>query len=288
MMYRSQLLTLGLFLIFSYTLSAQVVEKRIATIILKDGSELVGEVILENDVQLVLESQSLGKVNILRQEITLVAYGVAFEGKAWRETLDDVRNIVGPGTGYNLPKGRGYYQNYMLFVNEIYYGITDNFSLGLGVELVTLFDFFIDFPTVGIFPKYTIPIAENKASVGLGAILLSTPDTRSAFDLNIFYGAFTYGPRGRNISFGLGYVMNEGELNSAPVFSIGAQYRVSSGMALTAESWFGRPMSGGAFSAGVRLIGKRRTSWDISLVGVAFDGEAVVSPLPLVGLTVPF
>ena len=97
-MYRSQLLTLGLFLIFSYTLSAQVVEKRIATIILKDGSELVGEVILENDVQLVLESQSLGKVNILRQEITLVAYGVAFEGKAWRETLDDVRcnPIQGP------------------------------------------------------------------------------------------------------------------------------------------------------------------------------------------------
>lgn len=287
-MYKSRLLTLCFFLMFSLALSAQVAEKRIATVILKDGSELVGEVILENDVQVVLESQSLGKVNILRQEINLIAYGVAFEGKAWRETLDDVRNIVGPGTGYNLPKGRGYYQNYMLFVNEIYYGITDNFSLGAGVELVSLFDFFIDFPTVGIFPKFTIPVVENKAHFGLGAILLSTPDTRSAFDLNIFYGAFTYGPRGRNVSFGLGYVMNEGEVNSAPVFSIGAQYRVSSGVALTTESWFGQPMSGGAFSAGVRLIGKRRTSWDISLVGVAVDGDVVVSPFPLVGLTAPF
>lgn len=287
-MYRSLPLLPGLFLMLSLALHAQETEKRIAKVLLKDGSELVGEVILENNVQLVLEIRSLGKVNILHEEISLIAYGSAFEGRVWRETLDDVRNIAGPGTGYNLPKGRGYYQNTMLFINQFYYGITDNFSLGAGTELATLFDFTGSFPTVGIFPKCTFPIEGDKANVGLGAILLSTPDTRSAFDFNVFYGAFTYGPRGRNVSFGLGYILNESRFNASPVFSIGGQYRVSPGVAFVGESWFGRPMEGGAFSAGIRLIGKRRTTWDITLVGVANDGFVEVSPLPLVGLAVPF
>lgn len=287
-MNRPLLLLPVLFLLLTPALHAQEKEKRIARVILKDGSELVGEVILENNVQLVLETRSLGKVNILHEEVSQIGYGTAFEGRIWRETLDDLRNIAGPGTGYNLPKGRGYYQNHMLFINQFYYGITDNFSLGAGIELVTLFDFIGEFPAVGIFPKYTIPIEEEKINLGLGALLLSTPDTRSAFDLNVFYGALTFGPRGRNFSFGLGYVLNEGRFNTAPVFSIGGQYRVSPGVAFIGESWFGRPMEGGAFSAGVRLIGKRRTTWDITLVGVATDGFFEVSPLPLVGLTVPF
>lgn len=287
-MNRTRLLLPGLFLILSLALHAQEKEKRIARVLLKDGSELVGEVILENNVQLVLETRSLGKVNVLHEEVSLIAYGSAFEGRIWRETLDDMRNIVGPGTGYNLPKGQGYYQNTMLFINQFYYGITDHFSLGAGVELFTLFDPFNEFPVVGIFPKYTIPIEEGKVNVGLGALLLSTPDTRTAFDLNVFYGALTLGPRGRNFSFGLGYVLNEGRLNPSPVFSIGGQYRVSPRMAFIGESWFGRPMEGGAFSAGIRLIGKRRATWDFTLVGVANNGFVEVSPLPLVGLTAPF
>lgn len=287
-MNRSLLLTLWLFLMFSCTLSAQEKEKRIARVTLKDGSELAGEVIVENDLQLVLESESLGKLNIPHAEIVQIAYGVVAEGRTWRETLDDLRNVIGPATGYNLPKGRGYIQNQMMFVNQVYYGFSDRFSLGAGIEIASLFDPFTQVPAIGIFPKYTIPIEEGKANVGLGALLLSTPDTRSAFDLNVFYGAFTYGPRNRNVSFGLGYVMNEGRFSTAPVFSIGAQYRVSPGMAFTAESWFGRPLSGGIFTFGVRLIGKRRNSRDITLVGVSSDGEVLMSPLPLVGVTLPF
>lgn len=280
--------SLLLFLMLPLILHAQEKGKRVATVLLKDGSEIRGEIIQQNNVQFVLESESLGKLNILHSEVSRIAYGRAFEGKVWRETLDDARNIVGPGTGYNLPKGRGYYQNYLFVVNEVYYGITDRISLGAGVELVSVFDPFIDFPVVGVFPKYTIPVTADKVNIGLGAILLSTPDTRGAFDLNIFYGAVTYGPRERHFSVGLGYVMDEGRLLSTPVFSIGGQYRVSSRLAFTTESWFGRPMEGGAFSAGVRLIGRRGNSWDIALAGAAGDGSVVVSPFPLLGITVPF
>lgn len=57
---------------------------------------------------------------------------------------------------------------------------------------------------------------------------------------------------------------------------------------MVGEGWFGRQMEGGAFSAGVRLTGKQRPTWDITLVGAAFDGSVGASPIPLVGLTIPF
>lgn len=60
------------------------------------------------------------------------------------------------------------------------------------------------------------------------------------------------------------------------------------GLAMFGEGWFGRQMEGGAFSAGVRLTGKQRPTWDITLVGAAFDGSVGASPIPLVGLTIPF
>ncbi|MCB0588794.1 MAG: hypothetical protein KDD06_26130 [Phaeodactylibacter sp.] len=287
-MHGLRLHALWLFLAISLTISAQDTQTRVATVTLKDGSELVGEVLLENEEQIVLETESLGKVNILRKEIGLIGYGNAFQGRVWRETLDDMRNIVGPATGYNLPRGRAYIQNHMLLINQFYVGVTDNFSLGGGLELLSAFGDPTIFPTVGIFPKYTFPIVEGKANAALGALLLSTPDTRSAFDLNVFYGAFTYGPRGRNVSFGLGYVMNEGEFNSSPVFSLGGQYRLSPGLSLAAESWFGEPMEGSFFSFGVRLFGKRRSTWDIMFIGGAVSGEVAVSPVPLVGWTIPF
>jgi hypothetical protein len=54
-----------------------------------------------------------------------------------------------------MNKGEGYYHNFMVFINQATYGVTDNISIGGG--LVPLF-LFGGLTPVWITPKVSVPI----------------------------------------------------------------------------------------------------------------------------------
>lgn len=118
-----------------------------------------------------LETESLGVNNIAVANIKNVRE-VGLEelqgGKVWPSNAQATRYFIAPNA-YGLRKGEAYYQNGLIFFNQASIGITDNFSMGLGV--VPLF-LFAGAPTpVWITPKFSVPIKENQLNVGGGALI---------------------------------------------------------------------------------------------------------------------
>lgn len=285
-----RLLIFLLFLALSGSAAAQLNRQEVLLKML-DGSELIGKLIAEDQTSLIIETTSLGQLNILRSEVKVLIRSPEGGRAGWHATRDAARNIFGPTTGYNPPKGKGYYQNYMLLVNQVHYGLTDHFSLGMGLELASLLENALQLPSVALYPKVSIPVVENQFQIGLGAVFTHLADFGpSTFDFVNYYTALTYGPPDRHISVGLGYTRIDGDYSASPLYILGGQYRFTRSFALATENWLARgPTQGSLLSLSGRIIGQR-TSWDLGVILLVyheFFGNEII-PLPLLGFTVPF
>jgi len=85
----------------------------------------------------------------------------------WHHNIQSARYFWAPN-GYGLKKGEGYYQNYWVLFNQISYGFTDNFSVGVG--MLPLFVFGGTPTPVWITPKFSVPIVKNKINMGVGGL----------------------------------------------------------------------------------------------------------------------
>lgn len=285
-------LCLILTLLFCENLLAQEDGGRPVLLRLRDGTEISGNVLSEDKDHIIIESASLGKLNIQRSQISMVEY---FQPGAlrrdWFPARSNGRNLFSPVTGFNPAKGEGYYQNFMLFVNQAFYGITDNFSMGVGLEFASLVGGSSEFPSIALYPKFTIPVVENKFQVGLGAVVTHLSEYGpSTIDFSCYYTALTYGSPDRYFSAGLAFAHEDGDFQPGPIYIIGGQYRLTRSFALVTENWIADPLQGSLISLSGRLIG-RKISWDFAMMIVvdnSFSFGVDLYPIPLLGLTVPF
>lgn len=282
-------LLLNLFLMGS--LLAQESNGRAARIRLLDGTELSGAVLSEDKDNIIIESSSLGKLNIARNKISALEYYSKNPGAGWFSTRTGGRNIFSPVTGFGPGKGEGYYQNFMLFANQAFFGATRHFSIGMGVEFASLVGGSSEFPSIAFYPKFTLPVVENKFQVGLGAIVSHLSEYgASTFDFSCYYAALTYGSPDRHFSVGLAYTHEDGDFQPAPIYILGGQYRLSRRFALTSDNWIADPLQGSLLTFGGRILGQK-ASWDLALMVVvdnSFTFGADLYPVPLLGVTVPF
>ena len=267
---------------------------------MKDGSTVIGELIEDTSEKLVVKSSTMGEMVILKSNILeyrKLRSVKTVGGEYWHENPNPTRNLYGP-TGYGLRKGEGYYQNFMIFVNSISYGFTDRFTLGVGFEIVSLLGAFNDvgnttFPGFSIAPKWSIPIKKDKWNVGVGALALHIPGQEELFSAGGLYGVSTWGSIDNNFSLGLAFGVAEGGFSARPTITIAGNYRVGRRFGLVTENWFvpADGAFGGIITFGGRYIGERVT-WDLSILGLggAIDGNGgfVLSPIPLIGATIPF
>ena len=263
---------------------------------MKDGSTIIGELIEDTTEKLVVRSSTMGEVVILKSD--LVEYRKLrsmkmVNGAYWHENPNPTRNLYGP-TGYGLRKGEGYYQNFMIFINSVSYGFTDRFTLGVGFEIVSILGAFNDigdsnFPGFSIAPKWSFPIKEDKWNVGVGALALHIPGQEELFSAGILYGVSTWGSVDNNFSLGFGFGLADGEFSGRPTITIAGNYRIARRFGLVTENWF-LPVNGefgSLITVGGRYIGERVT-WDLSILGGGGGGGFGVSPIPLIGVTLPF
>ena len=249
-------------------------------IVTTDNNSMVGTIEKEDDETTWLKTENYGTVEIkksnIRSKRTLEEKEVVRNGKVWFENPNSTRNLYGP-TGYGLRKGEGYYQNFYLLLNSASYGFTDHFTLGIGV---------IPIPVIGAFtitPKFSFPIVEDKWNVGAGLLYSRIWN----YDMGIAYGVLTYGSRNNNITAGLGYGFQEGELAAMPTLTLSGMARISERISLVTENWFVSGEDGyQAFvSFSVRYM-LDKVSLDFGFVNPVQFGLAI--GIPVIGLVIPF
>lgn len=235
---------------------------------------------------IVLETTNLGKLTIARSTIRKmgpVLPGQIKNGEIWYDNPQATRYLFGPN-GYNLRKGEAYYQNVWIFFNQISYGVTNNFTVGVGI--VPLFLFGAASP-VWLTPKVTFPIKKDKVNLGVGALLATVSGSDNGGSFGVAYGQLTLGSRDKNVNFGLGYGYAGDSWANSPTLSFSTLLRGSKKFAFISENYFIDAGSNniGLISAGFRYLG-RSVTIDAALVApVGLENDFIA--LPWLGINVP-
>lgn len=253
-----------------------------------DGNEFFGLLIEQSDALVKIRTEKLGVIEFPREEIKKfqqIAKDRIKAGEYWSDNPQATRYFWAPN-GYSLNEGEAYYQNVWVFFNHYAVGVSDQFSVGLGMMPTFLFD---GAPTpVWVAPKFS-PLAndpDSKVRFGFGA-LIGTVIGEGSGAWGITYGVLTMGSRDANVNIGVGMGFAEGGWANAPTFTLSAMVRTGRRSYFITENYLidGGYSKLGIFSIGGRLVGKR-LSVDLGVMAPIEDGE-VNFALPWLGITIP-
>jgi hypothetical protein len=174
------------------------------------------------------------------------------EGKFWYQNPHATRYFFGP-SAFNLKEEEGYFQSIYGLVNSINYGITDHFTVGLGTELITLFN---GPPTAIITPKFGGYKLMDKTYGGFGTLMIVNSEAGLS---GIGYGIITRGSLDHNFTIGTGWAFSTREyFQSKPIFTFSGMTRFRKNMAFVSENWL-IPVDKYEliFSYGLRFFGEK-------------------------------
>lgn len=259
-------------------------------IVTTDGNQIKGRVLSQDASTVVLKTENLGEVSVTKQTIKRIEVlnDPTISKKDRRYWPDDRRAMqyFFGQNGYGLRKGEGYYQNILIAINQVNFGLTDHFSFGVGVVPGIV-------APIWITPKVSIPLKKDRVNLAIGASV-GTIIGGAFFEWDrpvIFgkaYTKITLGPRHQNISIGAGaFFAPETVL---PMLTLDGAIRVGKRVALISENYIVSSEASSAFipSAGVRLIWPK-IQLDAALftpVGAELD-EVWITGF-IVGVGVPF
>ncbi len=252
-----------------------------------DDNTYIGIIREQNADKIVLETNNLGVISLFRSNIRRMQAlrpEQIRNGEIWYDSPHATRYLFGPN-GYSLKRGEGYYQNVWIWFNQISFGVTDRFTLGVG--MVPLFFFSAPTP-VWITPKYSIPIKEGKVNLGVGALVATVLGTEGdGGSFGVAYGQLTLGSRDRNVNFGLGYGYAGNSWANSPTLSFSTMQRVNKKLAFISENYLFDTGDDniGLISAGFRFLGRRIAIDGALVVPVEPDIEFFV--IPWLGINVP-
>ncbi|MCB0531388.1 MAG: hypothetical protein KDD14_04255 [Saprospiraceae bacterium] len=258
-----------------------------------DGNEFTGQVISQDAKTVVLKTEHFGIITIQRDIITGIRPAKktkVVNGRVWFENPYAPRYFVG-SSAYGLRKGEGAYENSMLFLNQVSYGFSDQFSLGVGFAPFIIIDDEL-FP-VWLMPKFSIPIEQDKFYIALGGMFgyefnSYYDEADNTANFNAAYVQVTYGSRDNNFSAGVGVNFSHGSWSRSPVYSLAGTVRLAPRFGLLAESYFFKDYGDqvSIVALGTRFMG-RRIAIDVGLALSVFEFDGAY-PIPYATLHVPF
>ena len=256
-------------------------------IITRDGNEYIGEIVSENEQEIVLKTPSditltIPKNKILkRNEFS----GKVVEGKLFRPDPNKSMYMFAP-SAFPIGDQKSYCRDFCLFFPSYNSGFGDNISVQLGAFWFPGM-MIEDMPLVGSV-KISLPSFAKVQFAG-GIMYIRFPGFDDGTSMGMGF-TFVTGTIGDNFthasaSLGWGYTQFEGEWDfmNAPILVLAGNYRMSDNFALVYEGWFlpdfevdFQPMMGS-----LRFFGKR-FSFDFG--GLFFlDMEGL--PFPLINFT---
>ena len=255
-----------------------------ARIIFPDKSEIKGEIVTENDKEIVIRSETLGLLTFQKTEIKKIIYQYK-KGGTFPNPMP-ARYVVGQ-SAFNIPKGSLYLHSYFgLATQGLMYGITDNLSAGAGISLPGLFmeDLFVYYANL----KYGFSIAKNlRGAASFAHFHLSGySDYTNITNLNAL---LTYGNKERNLTFGISYnrfntdyfLLTNATTNAVintiypTTFSLRGMTRLGKRFALITENLIFRQL--GTLSSGGLRIMWRKTALNLLIVIDNRDGLAIAN-----------
>jgi hypothetical protein len=303
-------------------------------IILMDGSILIGQILERRAMDILVKTANLGTLSIPYQNIremkaaeTQVSappvqelygpYPEPTEPEIYQRNYfntpnsNSTRYFVGP-SAINLRKGEAYYQNTYLFLHSVNVGITDNISVGGGIEFLSTFVF--RQPLLFLTPKVGFQVKPS-LYVGGGVLYASLPNFGSSKrnHAGVGYGLITYGNTNHNITLASGYGYLNRDFADRPIVSLSGMVRLSNKVGLITENWFvpqrdieHRPFYNNegfythtqifdhgyryrtVFSYGIRIQGGENVSVDLGLINTAQTFEYYIIGIPYINLVVKF
>jgi len=251
-----------------------------------DGTVLLGKIKSRGDGVLSLTTISGVEASVpLSQikEITTISSTSIHKGEYWFENPNATRYLFGP-SAFNLKKGEGYYQNTYLFLNSFNYGVTDYFSIGGGIELLTLFN---GSPAFVLTPKVGFQTGP-KTSLGGGILYANLGDIGDRSNFGIAYGVVTRGTVDKNFTVGLGWGVIDNEFSSRPIITFSGMTRLSKKIALVSENWIvPANLYYPLFSYGIRFFGEKMAV-DLAFINNPDIASEVVIGIPYVDFMVKF
>ena len=242
-----------------------------ARIILPDKSEIKGEIVSENDKEIVIRSEILGLLTFQKAEVKKIVY-LYKKGGTFPNPMP-ARYVLGH-SAFNIPKGDLYLHSFFgLGSQGLMYGITDNLSAEGGTSLGTLVR---AAPSYYGHLKYGFPIAKNlRGAVSIahgGAVSIAHggmvfPIIGFSANITTLNALLTYGNKERNLTFALGY--NEGSTGFSlwwiqgrdgfhgMSYSLRGMTRVSKRLALITENWLPPGVRELVLSGGVRIMWRK-------------------------------
>ncbi len=254
----------------------------------KDGNKYMGKLISRDTATLVVITQSVGAVRVKQSEVVRLDYLEPEKLRSdgyWGENCQATRNFWAP-TAYGLRAGESYYQNVWVLFNQFSYGITGNFSMGIG--FVPTFLFGTSNIPMWATPKVSIPITANKLNVGVGAMIGTTRLSEKGNGFGIVYGVTTIGSRDNNVSIGFGYGYTGSEMAKKPMLSFSALQRISAKGYFITENYL--LPQGDRYQVLISLGGRKlvnRTGIDFGLVIPFQETGGQLIALPWLGITAP-
>lgn len=253
-----------------------------------DKNHYHGQIIYQDNEIVAIRTEAVDSLPIRRQFIRVMEVSrpqTEFSGTDWNPNLQSARYLWAPN-GYGLHEGEGYYQNIWVVFNQVSYGLTDNFSLGIGTIPVFLWGAGV-FP-VWVTPKFSIPVVRDKINVGVGVLAFTVIGEEDA-TAGILYGTTTFGSRDKNLTLGIGQGWSPDGFARIPTFTLSGMVRVSPRTYLLTENYL---ISASEENLGLLMFGGRsfiqRVSIDYGLLVPVFPGIDTFIAIPWLGLTVPF
>lgn len=296
---------------------------------LVDGTRFTGQFLSKTDDFVYFKTSSIQRLEIAFEQIRSVKEHLETpteeppieetEGEkpgrdTWYPNPNATRYFFAP-SAFNLKKGEGYYQNSYLILNSVNYGITDHFSVGASLELLSTFGSLASGSFEPIFlitPKVGWEVHKDW-NVGAGILFVGLPgfdDDEGYYDeygnyvenedakrssAGIAYGIATYGDIERNVTLGLGWGFYQDEMAERPIVTLNGMMRVRENISLVTENWFlpfgedfeARTRYYEILSYGVRFFGKK-LSVDLGFLNNRDIAEALIIGVPYVDFVVKF
>ena len=267
------------------TQSAETNNTRYVRLFLQNGGMYEGEVLEIDESSFLINTLDLGKMRITKTDISSITYITADE--VGRMTKGNRKGDLNPQptryffapSGLQLKKGEGYYQNAWLIYNQVSYGVSDYFTVGMSMT---------PFGTGGTV-KFGTQLSD-KVNVSAGAIALVSFTGDSP--VGIGFANVTFGDERKNISISSGLGFSDAGDNIT-LLNVSAMIEVSSSLWIITEnyqifqtsSYSGNPDNLTIISMGIRRASQKRDIlWDYAWVAIP-SAEVY---FPWLSCTIPF
>jgi len=253
-----------------------------------DGNEYLANILESTEEYILIQTDIISELKLNRsviESMKKVTIGDMTKGEFWFENPHATRYFYSPN-GYNLKKQEAYYQNTWVFFNQLSYGFTDQFSMGVGIMPIFLVG--AGAAPVWITPKIGIPLIENKLNLGVG-VLAATILGESDTGFGIAYTTLTHGDRDKNSTIGGGWAFSSDGWGKYPTITFAAMARFSKKGFFITENYLITTAyeTIGIISFGGRSV-QKKLAVDYGLIFPVNTGADMLLAVPWLSITIPF